>query len=249
MTPPQRYDAFISYAHATDGRLGSALERDLQRFGRRWNRAWAARVFRDEGDLAVTPALWRSIAAALRESNYLILLASPGAASSQWVSREVEAFLQLRGAESLLILLTDGEIRWDDASGDFDWSITTALPPVIGGALPEEPKYLDLRGFADQSPLGRSNPRWMDVVAELSGVLLGRSKDELVGEDARNRRQQRLIMAAAVAAVTIAPLGAVVVTTLLSREAQTDAQATVSRVQARTSRLMEALMQIGRAHV
>jgi hypothetical protein len=52
-----RYDAFISYSHAVDGKLAPALHRGLHRLARPWYRMRALHVFRDQTSLTVTPAL------------------------------------------------------------------------------------------------------------------------------------------------------------------------------------------------
>ena len=83
------FDAFISYSHAADGELAPALQRGLQQLAKPWTRRQALRIFRDDTGLSVNPALWQSITNALDESEYFVLLASPGAAQSEWVNREI----------------------------------------------------------------------------------------------------------------------------------------------------------------
>ena len=86
-----RYDVFISYSHQRDTLLARALERDLQRFTRRWYKIGASlRVFRDETNLSASPGLWKTIEGALSASSWFILMASPDAAKSPWVRREVD---------------------------------------------------------------------------------------------------------------------------------------------------------------
>src|SRR5262249_47570024 len=89
------YDVFLSYSHAADGRLAPALQSGLQRFARPWNRLHALRVFRDQSGLAANPGLWSAIEAALNQSAYFILLASPASARSAWVHREVRHWIGL----------------------------------------------------------------------------------------------------------------------------------------------------------
>src|SRR5262245_34418986 len=89
----ERYAAFLVYSRAVDGRLAPALGDALQQFAKPWYRPRALRVFRDSASLAANPGLWSSIVAALEQSEYFILLASPEAAASQWVNREVEYWL------------------------------------------------------------------------------------------------------------------------------------------------------------
>jgi hypothetical protein len=51
------YDAFFSYTRY-DGAVVAAIQKGLQRIGRRWGQLRALRVFRDDTDLTVSPNLW-----------------------------------------------------------------------------------------------------------------------------------------------------------------------------------------------
>src|SRR5262245_35267316 len=106
------YDVFISYSHAADGKLAPALQAGLQGFARPWNRLRAIRAFRDKTGLTANPGLWSAISAALDSSKYFLLLASPGAAQSQWVSKEVAHWLTHRRVDDIRIVVTDGQLAW-----------------------------------------------------------------------------------------------------------------------------------------
>jgi MTH538 TIR-like domain (DUF1863) len=97
------YDAFISYSHAKDKPIAAALQSVVQKLGNPWYRRRALRVFRDDTSLSATPQLWPTIEQALGESRYLILLASPEAAASHWVGKEVPYWLEAKRADTLLI--------------------------------------------------------------------------------------------------------------------------------------------------
>src|SRR5215467_8094569 len=86
---PVPYDAFVSYSHAKDKPIATALQAVVQKLGKAWYRRRALRVFRDDTSLSATPHLWPSIERALSQSRFLILLASPEAAASQWVNQEI----------------------------------------------------------------------------------------------------------------------------------------------------------------
>jgi hypothetical protein len=101
----------------------------------------------------------------------LILLASPEAARSEWVTREITYWTEHKPLEKLLIVLTDGEIVWDQAASDFDWARTTALPPVLGRAFADEPRYIDLRWARTQEHLSLNDGRFRDRVADLAASL------------------------------------------------------------------------------
>src|SRR5579862_8137130 len=107
------YDAFISYSHAKDKALASALQSAMQRLGKPWYQRRALRLFRDDTSLTATPHLWPSIEEAMAQSRFLILMASPEAAESHWVNRELAWWIAHHGADTVLIALTDGGLEWD----------------------------------------------------------------------------------------------------------------------------------------
>jgi len=152
-----RYKAFVSYSHAADGKLAPAIQRGLHRFRRSWYQGRATRVFRDETNLSVSPDLWSSIEAALGSSEYFILLISPDAAKSKWVSKEVEYWISHRSPDTMLFILTDGDIVWDAEHSDFDWTLS-AVPKVLKAVYREEPLWVDLRWIRHQENLSLQDP-------------------------------------------------------------------------------------------
>ena len=199
---PQQYgyDAFISYKHSVDGQLASALQQGLQRFAKNWYQRRAVRIFRDKTDLSLAPSLPEAIKTALHDSAYLIYLASPEAAASQWVHEELGFWIENRPKQNLLIVLTDGDIAWDVTTGDFDWPRTSALPRRLQGVFAEEPLYLDLRWARTTPQLSLRHPEFQDAIADLTSVLRQQSKANLIGEDVRlHRRAIRLAWSAATA--------------------------------------------------
>lgn len=56
-----RYDAFISYSHAVDGKLAPALQRALEKYAKSRYRRRALHIFRNETNLAANPHLLQSI--------------------------------------------------------------------------------------------------------------------------------------------------------------------------------------------
>jgi hypothetical protein len=91
----------------------------------------ALRVFRDKTSLSANPALWSAIEQALTQSEYFLLMASPYAAGSQWVQNEVDWWLTHRSLDKLLVVVTEGDIRWDTVAKDFDPARTTCLPATL----------------------------------------------------------------------------------------------------------------------
>lgn len=213
-----RYKAFISYSHSVDNQLAPALRTALHGFAKPWYRLRTMRVFRDETGLAITPALWPSIQAALLDSEYFILLASPDAAASEWVQREVDCWLDHRPADHLLIALTHGEIRWNDAAHDFDWNGTDALPRRLSKAFGSVPKYVDLRWARMATDLSLRNPDFLTAIASVTSTLQGQPLDELVGEDVRQHRRTRRVAAAAIVGLATLAVAATVFGVIASQQ-------------------------------
>ncbi len=181
------YDAFISYSHARDKPIAAALQTTIQKLGKPWYRRRALRVFRDDTSLSATPHLWPSIEGALNDSRYLILLTSPEAAASHWVSKEVAHWLDRRGVDTLLIGVTDGELKWDQRAGDFVWKPgTTPLPDILKGRFGTEPKWVDLRAFRDGADRA---PQLQDLAADFAAAIHGIPKEDLLSKEVQQQRR------------------------------------------------------------
>jgi hypothetical protein len=189
-----QYDAFMSYSHAADHVAAPALQSALHKFARPWNRMRALHVFRDQTSLAASPELWPAIEDALSNARWLIVMASPTAAASRWVAREIEWWLTHRSPQTMLIVLTDGALWWDQTAGDFDWDRTTCLPrAVVSGRFANEPLWVDLSWAKTADVLTLRHARFRQAVLDLAAPLHGRPKDELDGDDVRQfARVQRL---------------------------------------------------------
>jgi WD40 repeat protein len=196
------FNGFISYSHAADGRLAPAVQRGLHQLAKPWHRRRALWVFRDQTGLAVTPGLWSSIQKALDGSEWFILMASPEAARSQWVNREIEHWVAMKPADRILPVVTGGEWRWDPSRGDFAED-STAVPSALRGVFAEEPLFLDLRWAREDQHLSLRHSRFRDAVAQLAAPMHGVSKDDLEGEDVRQHRTAQRLRAAAVTAVVV----------------------------------------------
>jgi hypothetical protein len=195
---PQKYNAFISYAHAADGALAPALRNGLHRFATPWrvfrlaNPTRSLRVFQVQASTSNNPKLWPTIEAALGGSEWFILLASPVAAASPWVGNEVAFWCANKSIEQFLIVLTDGDLAWDTASGDFDWGRTNALPQNLKGLFSSEPRWSDARWARSPQDASLKNGRFLELIADLAATLRGVPKDELIGEDIKQAKRLAL---------------------------------------------------------
>lgn len=228
-----RYDAFISYSHSADGRLAPMLQKALQQLAKPWFRRRSLEIFRDETGLGVDPHLWGSIVRALDDSEWFLLLASPQAADSVWVNREVEHWKANRSLDRMLPVLTEGHWQWDEQAGDFT-ADSDAVPPELRGVFIDEPRHLDLRWVHNAEQLDLRNSRFRDAVAEVAAPLHGRTKDDLEGEDVRQHRRTMRIASSAAAALTVLTVAAVVGAGIAVRNSN---RAEQSRIRAESQRL------------
>ena len=231
------YDAFVSYSHAADGRLAPAVQAGLQRFARPWYRLRSMRVFRDDASLAADPALWLAIERALASSEWFLLLASPDAARSEWVDKEAAWWLGQRGNERLIVILTAGELAWSSEGAGPDLGQTTALPPSALAGLGPEPRWVDLRWARTADDVSLANARFRDAVAEVAAAVLGRPKDELLGEDVRQFRRTKRIVRATIATLAVLVLAAAAAAVVaIGQRDRAVHESTVARAQALAAR-------------
>jgi len=200
------YKAFLSYSHASDRERAAAVHSALHRFAKPWYRLRAIHVYRDQTNLSVTPELWTTIRDALDASEFCILLASPDAADSEWVTREIEHWCKAKSAAKIVIVLTEGTIGWK--GNDFDWEQTTALPRTMSGRFAVEPKWVDLTWAKTKEQQSLRHLGFRDAIATMAAPLHGKSKEALDGEDVRqHRRTMRLVQSTiAVLALLVASL-------------------------------------------
>ena len=186
------YKAFISYSHAADGELAPALQSALQQFAKPWYRLRAMRIFRDKTSLSANPALWNSIETALAQSEFFLLLASPPSAASVWVRKEVEWWMQHRSPDRMLILLTEGELRWAPDGSGFE-ADASALPPGLSTYWRDEPLWIDMRSIRRERNYSLRASPFRGAVLDVAATLRGTPKDELDGEDVRQHRRVRIV--------------------------------------------------------
>lgn len=210
-----RYWAFISYSHK-DAAFGRRLHRRLENYrlpSRLVRRATSSTsvvpqrivpVFRDREELPAAHDLSAEVHAALKASRSLIVVCSPAAAASAWVSREVDVFRALHPTRPILAAVHAGE--------------PTECMPVnlrhIGeGGQIIEPLAADFRKGRDGDQLAL-----LKLVAGVVGLPL----DELVQRDS-HRRVQRVTAVTVLALTAMLAMGALTVFAINAR-AEADRQ-------------------------
>ena len=182
MNEKYKYNAFLSYSHSADGKLAPAIQSSLEKFGKPWYKLRNLNVFRDESSLHASPHLWENIKTALDQSEYLIYLASPISASKKWVIKELEYWFKNKSKSKFLIVLTDGDILWDEINKSF---ITDnfPFPTCMQNEFTEEPLYIDLRETKTQEDLSLHNPVFKKEILKLAATIHGKEPKDLASEE------------------------------------------------------------------
>ncbi|MCO8277697.1 TIR domain-containing protein [Actinoplanes sp. TRM 88003] len=102
------YDAFLSYSHGPDAQLAARLQRRIALAGLPSYRPARRRVFRDVTEMAFSPDLRSAIDAALRDSRWLVVVASTRSLDSEWVRAEVALWRAERSPQHMVIVDVDG---------------------------------------------------------------------------------------------------------------------------------------------
>jgi hypothetical protein len=203
------YRAFICYSHAQDAHLARALQDALSR-QLRTGLFKRGGVFTAASDLPAGDEAASSIRNAVENSDYLVLLASPNAATSNWVRFELEVWLARHSPDHLLFVLTDGAIVWRRDGAGPDEQESTAFPPTLLGRLREEPLWADLRwarGIEDAP----DRPQFQQVVTQLAAAILEVPFDQLFSKETgrRRARTRRLVVGAGVTFLALMSLSVV----------------------------------------
>jgi len=179
------YRAFISYSHA-DTAWAKWLHRGLESF--RIDKDLAGRetpalrpVFRDRDDFTAGHSLTDQTLAALDASAALIVICSPAAARSKYVTEEIRLFKTRHPERPVIPLIVTG------TPGDPD---TECFPPSLkfrldaGGQITDEPVEMlaaDAREEGDGKQL---------ALAKVVAGLLGVSSDDIFRRAERERRRK-----------------------------------------------------------
>ena len=172
--------------------------------------------------LAASTDLKSDLDGPIAQSEFFILLASTQAASPEsWVGKEVSYWREHKDMRKFLIAKTDGEISWDEATNDFDWEKTTALPRSLAKAFRSEPNFVDFSAWQSDVDL-RADPAFREAVARLATPIHHKeSMEELVGEDLDQQRRTKRLVRAAVATLVALLIAACVAAVLAYQQRNT----------------------------
>ena len=110
-----KYDVFISYSHADlDNAVAGYLQKALERYRipreiqKKTGREKISRVFRDKEELSVSADLEKEIREQIEQSEYLIVVCTSSAVQSEWVTKEINTFLESHDRTKIIPVLAEG---------------------------------------------------------------------------------------------------------------------------------------------
>ncbi len=198
-----KYNAFLSYSHTQDTNLATSLEKALEKFAKPTFKRRALEIFRDANDLSLASDLGDKIRDGLEESEYFVCMASQLYAQSKWCQREVEYWLEHKSIDKFIIVLTDGDILYNEDTNDFDWKVTTALPKNLSGAFKGEPFYVDFRNLGQKEDLNLDHPEFRQRLVLLAATIHGKSVGDMEGEAAKQHKRTMRIRNAAISVLSV----------------------------------------------
>ncbi len=194
-----KYDAFISYRHLElDMEVAKKVHTGLETYripgsvAEKTGKKKIQRVFRDQEELPIGSDLNDNISQALEESEYLIVICSPGTPESYWVCKEIETFIELHGREHILAVLIDGEPE-------------ESFPPMLltdEEGNPVEPLAADVRG----SDRKERKAKFKTEILRLAAPIIGCTYDDL-RQRHRERMIKRTVTIVSAAAAVVALIG------------------------------------------
>jgi len=198
-----KYKAYISYSHRDD-KWASWLHRVLESYrvprklvGTQTNVGKVPSrvnpVFRDRDDLSSAANLGGIVAEALHNSENLIVVCSPNAASSHWVNEEIRQFARLGRADRIFCVIIDG----DPAGGG---TASACFPEALAEVGMQEPLAADVRQWADGKHLSK-----LKIVSGMLGLPL----DQLRRRDLQKRQRLWAFTAVLVVAIAIMMISAI----------------------------------------
>ena len=165
-------------------------------------------IFRDKEDLPAAGNLNATIIDALKNSQFLIVLASPNAVKSRWVKEEIKQFKAFHGPDRVLAIIIDGEPFATD-NPNVDDALECFPEPLRfnqedGGAkIPAEPLAADARpsNGGHTKTFGKDGKK--AAITKLAAGIIGVPLDDLVQREAQRRAQHLQGLAAFFGGLTV----------------------------------------------
>lgn len=195
-----RYKAFISYRHNVLPTFVKHFELALKTYAKPLLKP-PIRIFRDENHLVPGIDLSVLITEAIDGSEYFILLASPEAAQSPWVEKEVSHWLkEPTRRDAFIVVLLSGSIT-ATSDGTVDWTRTDALPYCLKSHLSGVPLFVDMRWAMSDESLDLAHPEFRRSVNAVVAKMRGVDPNDMLGMEVRQHRWNRMLRNIAVTAL------------------------------------------------
>ena len=189
------YCAFISYRHLSpDQEIAKALHTAIETYRipagvrKQTGRKHMGMVFRDQEELPLSSNLSADIETALDQSEWFIAICSPRYLESKWCLKELEYFVEHKGAERVLTVLVEGE-----AKDSFPERIRYTVN-ADGTRRELEPLACDLRAETPAKSIKRLKNEKLRLVAPMLGLGF---------DDLKQRARQRKIRVAAAVGASV----------------------------------------------
>jgi hypothetical protein len=194
-----RYQAFVSYSRR-DARVAKRLHQALERYrvpsGIEWGEAnrRLGRFCKDDDEFPVSEHLGAAIEGAIDDSKNLIVIASPDAARSEWVNKEVLRFKRRHTARILAFI-----VRGRPASGN---AATECFPPALRYRVDSDGR---ITTDPDDPPLAANlaEERFSRAFIRLAAGLLHVTFDALWQRERRRLFRRRALLCASVGLVLL----------------------------------------------
>lgn len=175
------YRAFVSYSHENRP-VAAAVTRALKRIGIPWYRS-SRHIFRDDEELSPSEPLPDVIQRELGRSAFLVVIASPAAASSSWVNHEVEWWLEEAGRDpgTVIVILAEGDLAH-------------SVPPAAADWVAAQRLAIDLSEVAGQQAFSLRNRKFVGAMArairliDMSGTKRFATNTQIVDTHFGHRR-------------------------------------------------------------
>lgn len=156
-------------------------------------------IFRDRDDLPAAGNLNAEIQGALADSEFLIVLCSPNAATSRWVDEEVKLFKKLHGPDRTLAMIVAGE---PGASAIPGREAEECFPPALRFAVDGAGRLTDEAAEPIAADARKDGDGRRFAILKLAAGLIGVGLDDLVQRDAHRRARGAWMWAGASTALT-----------------------------------------------
>lgn len=182
------YGAFLSYSGDRDRRWLPHLQRAIEKQSRPWYKPPRIRVFLDDSGVSIGPQLWGKIESGLARSDWLVVMASPESKASVWVDREIEWWLKHKAVDTILLIVTAGQLVWDEQRADWNPELSTALPTRLSGRFKQQPVW---KSAALHRPDNGADlvPDVDNIALGIASVVRGLPEDDLKSEGIRDTRR------------------------------------------------------------